>query len=122
MNIKKSLENRIRGWLPKESKPLRQGNVSRALEKIRLPAKNKSPILWGITGFLLFGLFVVLFQFNFSILAISLIAIASIVGVLRLALSRIHNKFILKFLSYFLLLSLVFVIGFTSFGFYVFQT
>jgi hypothetical protein len=122
MNRIKYLENRIRGWLPKKPKLSSQNSPIQTPIKPKPLPKRKLSVLWIIAVIVIVYSYMFSFLFQFSTLSIILIMVTLAFAVSWVLFRRISHKNIIRFLKYALILILLFVVSFTSAGFYLFYT
>ena len=118
MNVKKSLENRIRGWLPQEPKlPTRSSPIKIPKMHKTLP-KPVIRVLWWMAVYVA-GLSL---MFAFSTLQIVLTVSALALGALWFVSNRRVYLGLTKFLRYCLIFLLAFIVVFSGIQLYVFET
>ena len=122
MNIRKNLENRIRGWLPSESKVPSQSSPVQMPKKIKTLEKRMVSFLRVIAGIVLADSYALLLLFRVSTLALILAITTLTFAVSWLLLKRTSNKNIVKIFRHVLFFILIFVVTFTSVGFYISYT
>ena len=122
MGLKANLKNRIRGWLPKEP------NLPRKTTPIQIPKEKKPSSKRKLSVFSIIAIIVIVdfymfsFIFQFSTLEIILLVVTLAFAASWLLVRRMTHKNIIKFLKYGVAFCLLFVVIFTSAGFYLFYT
>jgi energy-coupling factor transporter transmembrane protein EcfT len=121
MNVKKTLESRIRGWLPKEP-TLPSKSAQPQMPKENKPLhKPKTSFFWVIPFVIILFFYLFLFNSQASTLGYILIGITAAISISFMALRKSSHKRIVKFFKYVLIGIALFVLVFTNLGLYLFN-
>jgi len=96
MTLKRSLENRIRGWLPKEPTLPSKSTQPQVRQENKPILKRKVSTIWLIVFFVLFFFYLFLFNSQFSTLGFILIGITIAIGVPWLVFRMSSHKTLIK--------------------------
>ncbi len=121
MNVKKSLESRIRGWLPKEPTLPSKSTQPQVRQESKPFSKLKLSTPWWIAFFVLLFVYFYLFNSQFSTIVFILIGVTIAVGLTWLLLRTRNNNNIVKTFKYALIALAIFVLAFESAGIYLFH-
>jgi len=121
MTLKRSLENRIRGWLPKEPTLPTKSTQPQVRQENKPIPKRKLSTRWLITVFVLFFFFLYAFNTQSSTLGYILIGITIAIGVSWIGLRKSSHKTTTKIFKYALIGIVLFVLVFMSLGLYLFN-
>ena len=121
MNVKKSLESRIRGWLPKEPTLPSKSTQPQVRQESKPFSKLKFSTPWWIAFFVLLFVYFYLFNSQFSTIVFILIGVTIAVGLTWLLLRTRNNNNIVKTFKYALIALAIFVLAFESAGIYLFH-
>ncbi len=119
MNAKKSLENRIRGWLPKDPTLPNKSTQPQIPKESKPVPKRKLSKPFLVAFFVLLFFYLYLYFSELSTLAFILIGITVAIGVLWIGLRRFSHNIVVKLFKYALIGVLLFVLVFSSFGVYL---
>jgi hypothetical protein len=123
MKHKTSIEQRIRGWLPKEPKMPSQDNPIQKQPQQKPTPIQKLSQLWSLILVSLVSMVINLtILIGLSTIQIALITAISILGIALLLLWISHHKKITKYLKICLILVVVFALSFNGLGYYLFQS
>ena len=119
MNVRKTLESRIRGWLPKDpALPSKSTQPQIPNENKPVPKRKLSkPFL--VSYFVLLSVYLYLSFSEPSTLAFILIGITVAIGLLWIGIRRFSHNIVVKLFKYALIGVLLFVLIFSSFGVYL---
>ena len=121
MNVRRSLESRIRGWFPKEPTLPSKSTQPHVLQEKKPLSKRKFSASWLIAYFVLLFVYFYLFNSQFSIIVFILIGVTIALGVTWLLLRTKPNDNIVKTFKYALIALAIFVVVFESVGIYLFN-
>ena len=121
MNIRRSLESRIRGWLPKEPTLPSKSTQPQVRQESKPFSKLKFSTPWWIAFFVLLFVYFYLFNSQFSTIVFILIGVTITVGLTWFLLRTRNNNNIIRTFKYALIALAIFVLAFESAGIYLFH-
>ena len=122
MNVKKSLENRIKGWFPREPKLPRQINPVQTPSKQRPLLKRKIPIWQWAFIFIAAYSCTASLTVHLSTVQLILMTVVFVAAISWLLIRRTLYRTVSKILKYTLFGSLVLVVAFVSTGSFILFT
>ena len=121
MNVRRSLESRIRGWLPKEPTLPSKSTQPQVRQENKPLSKRRLSGSWLIAYFVLSFVYFYLFNSQFSTIVFILIGVTIALGLTWLLLRTKYNNNIVKTFKYALIALAIFVLAFESAGIYLFN-
>jgi hypothetical protein len=121
MNVRRSLESRIRGWFPKEPTLPSKSRQPQVRQENKPLSKRPLSASWRITLFVLYLVYFYLFIYQFSTIVLILIGVTIALGLTWLLLRTKSNNNIVKTFKYALIALAIFALAFESAGIYLFN-
>lgn len=120
MKVRRSLESRIRGWLPKEPTLPSKSTQPHVFQEKKTLSKRKVSASWLVAYFVLLFVYFYLFNSQFSTIVFILIGVTIALGLTWLLLRTKYSN-IARTFKYALIALAIFVLVFESAGIYLFN-